>query len=166
MHRFEAFSPFWRKFNRLLSLVLAVVILVGTAYLLILTLSINSLDAEEQGNLEIDTMVPNPEEYDEPNIRIGLKYGSSVRETYLFTSSDQIVYGYNLYQDSEFVALGTAPLGEYKASIGRGYTIELIVFQDPDTDSSDFDAVIEKVREILGVYHQPIFPVCSVDKVF
>jgi len=98
LHRYEEFTPAWRIMNRVLSLVLALLILLGSTYLLTLTLRLDGADAEEQGTPSIDTVLPDPSNYEEPNVRIGLCYGSSVRAKYSFTATERLIYGYNRYQ--------------------------------------------------------------------
>ena len=157
MHRFEGFTPFWRRFNRVLSLVLVFLILAGIGYLAVLSVRFGGADAEGT-----DQLLPSPSEYDEPNVRIGLCYGSSVRNVYTFSSTGNLTYGYNVFTNSEFVALGSLPAGDYRVSIGAAYTVQLALFSDPHTDSNDFEAVMAKAIEILGVYNLPIFPPLTV----
>ena len=154
MHHFKAYTPFWRVVNRVLSFFCAAVILISGLTLLAQAFSSDGLVFDG-----VD--MPMASEYDEPNMRIGLVYGSSVKSSYTFTSLGELTFGYNLHSKGEQVAVGKAPAGNYTVKNASGYTVILSVFDDPELNTSSFDAIYEKAVEILSVYKQTIFPMLT-----
>ena len=66
----KAYTPFWKKVNGILGIMLALVILVST-------LSVFGMLFVLDGAENENAMLPTRTEYEEPYIRIGLSYGSS-----------------------------------------------------------------------------------------
>ncbi len=151
-YRFDHYTPFWRVINRTLCVLLTAVILLSCGVLLAGFLPADGAQ---------DTFVPPiVSDYDEPMMRIGMVYGSSVRSSYSFTASDSLTYGYNLYKSAELVPLGTLPADSYQVKTASGYTLRLQAFED---ETSDYETLYQRANEVLWRFDLPIFTLLTDD---
>ncbi len=154
MHQFEAYTPFWRILNRVLAFVCAAVILISGMALVTQTFSSDGLISD---SVDLPTAV----DYEQPMMRIGLVYGSSVKSSYSFTAQGELTYGYNLREKGEVSPIGSLPAGNYKVNNASGYTVTITHFEAMDVNPDSFQAVYQKAVEVLGGYGKPVFPMLT-----